>query len=174
MILAASLAGAAWLTGGPVARLFEVLDCRGEEARVVGGAVRDALINRAVGEIDIATTALPEEVVRRADRAKIRSVPTGIDHGTVTLIVGLAVLALGVVEVTAREHFSGYRSHTTLLAAIPAVALGIGLVSIIGTDRRNRGPVLLAVALPVFALLVWFLRRRFQIARHARAVRARR
>jgi hypothetical protein len=97
-----------------------------------------------------------------------------IRGGTVTLIVGLAVLALGVVEVTAREHFSGYRSHTTLLAAIPSVALGIALVSIIGTDRRNRGPVLLAVALPVFALLVWFLRRRFQIARHARAVRARR
>ena len=96
-----------------------------------------------------------------------------IRGGTVTLIVGLAVLALGVVEVTAREHLSGYRSHTTLLAAIPSVAIGIGLVSIIGTDRRNRGPVLLAVALPVFALLVWFLRRRFQIARHARAVRAR-
>ena len=97
-----------------------------------------------------------------------------IRGGTATLIVGLAVLALGVVEVTAREHFAGFRSHTTLLAAIPSVAIGIAVVSIIGTDRRNRGPVLLAVALPVFALLVWLLRRRFQTARHARAVRARR
>lgn len=88
MTLAASLAGAAWLEDGPVARLFEMLDCDGEEARAVGGAVRDALIGRPVGEIDIATTALPEEVVRRAARANIRSVPTGIDHGTVTLIVG--------------------------------------------------------------------------------------
>ena len=70
-----------------MARLFEVLDCDGEEARVVGGAVRDALIGRAVGEIDIATTALPDEVVRRAGHAHIKSVPTGIDHGTVTLIV---------------------------------------------------------------------------------------
>ena len=94
--------------------------------------------------------------------------------GTATLVVGLAVLALGVIEVTAREHFSGYRSHTTLLAAIPSVAIGIGLVTLIGTDRRNRGPILLAVAAPVFALLVWFLRRRFQIARHARAIRTRR
>jgi tRNA nucleotidyltransferase/poly(A) polymerase len=87
MTLPKSLAGAPWLMAGPVARLFEVLDCDGEEARVVGGAVRDALIGRPVGEIDIATTALPEEVVRRAARAHIRSVPTGIDHGTVTLIV---------------------------------------------------------------------------------------
>jgi poly(A) polymerase len=87
MTLASSLAGAPWLTEGPVARLFEVLDGDGEEARVVGGAVRDALLGRAVGEIDIATTALPEEIVRRAERAKIRSVPTGIDHGTVTLLV---------------------------------------------------------------------------------------
>ncbi len=87
MTLAASLAGATWLTSGPVARLFDMLDCDGEEARAVGGAVRDALIDRPVGEIDIATTAVPGEVVRRAARANIRSVPTGIDHGTVTLIV---------------------------------------------------------------------------------------
>jgi hypothetical protein len=93
--------------------------------------------------------------------------------GTVTLIVSLAVCALAVVEVTAREHFSGYRSHTTLLAAIPSLALGIGLLSLIGTARRNRAPVLLAVAVPVFALLVWFLRRRFATARHERAVRRR-
>jgi tRNA nucleotidyltransferase/poly(A) polymerase len=87
MTLPESLAGAAWLTEGPVARLFGVLDSDGEEARVVGGAVRDALIGRQVGEIDIATTALPDEIVRRAGRAKIRSIPTGIDHGTVTLMV---------------------------------------------------------------------------------------
>ena len=87
MTLAQTLAGADWLTAGPVARLFEVLDCDGEQARVVGGAVRDALIGRPVGEIDLATTALPEEIVRRAQRARIRSIPTGIDHGTVTLMI---------------------------------------------------------------------------------------
>lgn len=87
MTLPDSLAAAAWLTTGPVARLFEVLDGDGEEARVVGGAVRDALIGRPVGEIDIATTAEPREIIRRAARAKLRSIPTGIDHGTVTLLV---------------------------------------------------------------------------------------
>jgi hypothetical protein len=94
--------------------------------------------------------------------------------GTQALVVSLVVCALGVVEVTAREHFSGYRSHTTLLAAIPSLALGIGVLSLVGADRQNRGPLLIGVAGPVFALLVWFLRRRFQTARHERAVRLRR
>jgi hypothetical protein len=97
-----------------------------------------------------------------------------IRGGTATLVVGLTVCALGVIEVTAREHFSGYRSHTTLLAAIPALAAGIGVLSLVGVDRRNRAPLLIGVAGPLFALLVWFLRRRFQSARHERAVRLRR
>ena len=59
----------------------------GEEARVVGGAVRNALLRIPIGDIDIATTALPDEVVRRAKAAGIKSVPTGIEHGTVTLVV---------------------------------------------------------------------------------------
>ncbi len=87
MTTASMLTGADWLTRGPVARLFEVLDGDGEEARVVGGAVRDAMLGHPFREIDMATTALPQEIVRRAARASIRSVPTGIDHGTVTLIV---------------------------------------------------------------------------------------
>lgn len=81
------LRGAPWLTSGPAAQVLALLNDGGEEARVVGGAVRNALLGVAVGEIDIATTALPEEVVRRADANGIKCVPTGIDHGTVTLIV---------------------------------------------------------------------------------------
>ncbi|HKD26711.1 MAG TPA: CCA tRNA nucleotidyltransferase, partial [Xanthobacteraceae bacterium] len=61
--------------------------CDGEEARVVGGAVRNALLGQPHGDIDIATTALPEDVVRRAQAAGLKAVPTGIDHGTVTLVV---------------------------------------------------------------------------------------
>ncbi|HTT31717.1 MAG TPA: hypothetical protein VMG37_25105, partial [Solirubrobacteraceae bacterium] len=45
-----------------------------------------------------------------------------INHATVALIGGVVICLFGVVEVTTREHFSGYRSHTVLLAAIPAVA----------------------------------------------------
>src|SRR5438874_1742109 len=78
---------ALFLVAGRAGRVLELLNGGGEEARVVGGAVRNALLNIPVGDIDIATTAVPEEVVRRARSAGIKSVPTGIEHGTVTLVV---------------------------------------------------------------------------------------
>ena len=78
---------APWLKSGPTARVLELLNGDGEEARVVGGAVRNALLKIPTGDIDIATTALPTEVIRRAKAAGIKSVPTGIEHGTVTLVV---------------------------------------------------------------------------------------
>jgi len=83
----AALGDASWLTSGPAARLLAMLNGNGEEARVVGGAVRNALLGLRVGEIDVATTATPEEVMRRAAAARAKSVPTGIEHGTVTVIV---------------------------------------------------------------------------------------
>ena len=76
-----------WLTRGPLGKLLAALDRDGEEARVVGGAVRNVLLHRPPGEIDVATTALPEEVTRRAAAAGFRPVPTGIEHGTVTVVV---------------------------------------------------------------------------------------
>jgi poly(A) polymerase len=78
---------APWLSTGPAARVLSLLNGEGEEARVVGGAVRNALLGVAIGDIDIATTALPAEVIRRAKAASIKSVPTGIEHGTVTLVL---------------------------------------------------------------------------------------
>ncbi len=82
-----SLADAAWLSGGALARLLAVLDRDGEEARAVGGAVRNTLIGMPVHEIDVATTALPREVVRRVEVAGFKAVPTGIEHGTVTVVI---------------------------------------------------------------------------------------
>ena len=78
---------APWLRSGPPALVLELLNGHGEEARVVGGAVRNALLKIPIQDIDIATTALPAEVIRRAKVAGIKSVPTGIEHGTVTLVV---------------------------------------------------------------------------------------
>jgi hypothetical protein len=82
----------------------------------------------------------------------------------------LIVCALGVCEITAREHFSGYRSHTALLAGIPAVAIEAGLVALFG-EPKQRG-LLLVVVVPVFSILFWLLRRRFLIARQARVARS--
>ena len=67
--------------------LLAILNADGEQARVVGGAVRNALIGAPPGDIDIATTAVPEVVIARAKAAKLRSIPTGVAHGTVTVVV---------------------------------------------------------------------------------------
>jgi poly(A) polymerase len=81
------LTAAAWLAGGPLPRLLGVLDRDGEEARVVGGAVRNTLLGLTPHEIDVATTAVPEEVVRRVEAAGFKAVPTGIAHGTITVVI---------------------------------------------------------------------------------------
>ena len=87
MTAAPHLGEAPWLKAGPVARLLALLNRDGEEARVVGGAVRNALLRLQVGEIDVATTALPEEIVRRIEAAGGKAIPTGIEHGTVTAVI---------------------------------------------------------------------------------------
>jgi poly(A) polymerase len=81
------LGDAAWLQTGAVARLLALLNRDGEEARAVGGAVRNALLNLAVEEIDVATTAVPEEVARRVAAAGWKAIPTGIEHGTITVVI---------------------------------------------------------------------------------------
>src|SRR4029079_11278759 len=87
MTVVRRLDDAPWLRSGPAARVLGLLNGDGEEARVVGGAVRNALLKIPIGDIDIATTALPDEVMRRAKAASIKSVPTGVEHGTVTLVI---------------------------------------------------------------------------------------
>jgi hypothetical protein len=98
----------------------------------------------------------------------IASVIGFIQGGGPALVVGLIVCALGVIEVTAREHFSGYRSHTALLAAIPSVALEAGVVLAFKPSQRA---ILVLAVVPVFAGLFWWLRRRFLVARQARVAR---
>jgi tRNA nucleotidyltransferase/poly(A) polymerase len=83
-----SLAGSAWLERGPVRAIFAALSLPGEEVRVVGGAVRNALMGLPVTEIDFATTATPDVVAARADAAGLKTVPTGVEHGTLTLVAG--------------------------------------------------------------------------------------
>lgn len=92
-----------------------------------------------------------------------------VQGGGVVIVVSLIVVGLGVFEVTAREHFSGYRSHTILLALLPAVAVVAALVAIFGAPQQ-RGLVLLYLA-PPFGVLFWLLRRRFVAARQARVAR---
>lgn len=77
-----------WLTAPETQKVCAALTAGGAEAYFVGGCVRNALLGVAVSDIDIATDASPEQVLELAKMAGIRAVPTGIDHGTVTLIEG--------------------------------------------------------------------------------------
>jgi poly(A) polymerase len=82
-----SVADEAWFRDEALHRVLALLDADGGEGRVVGGAVRNSLMGLPVADIDIATTLLPETVVERAEAAGIKAVPTGIAHGTVTLVI---------------------------------------------------------------------------------------
>ena len=92
-----------------------------------------------------------------------------LNGGGPVVTVGLVIIALGVLEVTAREHFTGYRSHSTLLAALPAVALAAGVVAVFGAPGQRA--LLIVFVAPVFGVLFWLLRRRFAAARQARVAR---
>ncbi|MDX8536224.1 CCA tRNA nucleotidyltransferase [Mesorhizobium abyssinicae] len=84
-----SLAGRAdWLNEKHLQRLLAALSDGDEQARVAGGAVRNTLLGQLVADIDVATTTLPQETIRRAEAAGFKTVPTGIEHGTVTAIAG--------------------------------------------------------------------------------------
>ncbi|WP_305096579.1 CCA tRNA nucleotidyltransferase [Croceibacterium aestuarii] len=88
---------AEWIARADLAALVAALGPG--TVRWVGGAVRDTLLGKPVHDIDAATTLEPAEVVTRLGAAKIRSVPTGIEHGTVT-----AILEGGPVEITTLRH----------------------------------------------------------------------
>ncbi|GGA70895.1 cytidine(C)-cytidine(C)-adenosine (A)]-adding enzyme [Nitratireductor aestuarii] len=77
---------AAWLKDESLQKLLAVLSTDGEEARVAGGAVRNALLSQDVADVDVATTTVPDETIRRAKAAGFKVVPTGYEHGTVTVI----------------------------------------------------------------------------------------
>ncbi|MCJ2129041.1 CCA tRNA nucleotidyltransferase [Methylobacterium sp. E-045] len=69
-----------------VSHVLSVLKGDGEETRIVGGSVRDALLGQVGADIDLATTLLPQDVMRRATAASLKAIPTGIEHGTVTIL----------------------------------------------------------------------------------------
>lgn len=78
---------AEWLKSPPLRALFDALNRDGGEARVVGGAVRNSLLGTKVSDVDLATTHLPQDTMRLAKDAGFKPVPTGIEHGTVTVVV---------------------------------------------------------------------------------------
>lgn len=81
-----NLAGAEWLARPQTRAVFAALRADGAQAMAVGGAVRNALLGTPVKDVDIATTAEPADVMQLARRAGLHAVPTGFEHGTVTVV----------------------------------------------------------------------------------------
>ncbi len=76
-----------WLKDADAQAILAALASAGGEARFVGGCVRNALMGEPVADIDIATTERPERVIALLDAHGIRTVPTGLAHGTVTAVI---------------------------------------------------------------------------------------
>lgn len=91
--MTAKLPPAEWTRRSDLARLAQTLGAG--DMRWVGGVVRDSLLGLPIADVDCATRHRPEVVIDRCRAAGIRTVPTGIDHGTVT-----ALMEQGPVEVT--------------------------------------------------------------------------
>lgn len=83
---AASLKGHPVLQTAGLSEVFAAIAAAGGEARMVGGAVRNALLGEPVHEVDLATTLEPEGTMAAAQAAGLKAHPTGIDHGTVTVV----------------------------------------------------------------------------------------
>ncbi len=81
-----SLAGAPWLVRPETRAVLDALAKADHEARIVGGTVRNALLGEPVTDIDIATTATPDETIAAAGAAGLQAIPTGLSHGTVTVV----------------------------------------------------------------------------------------
>ena len=77
-----------WLTRPATQALCAALQAGGHRVFFVGGCVRNALLGEVVGDLDLATDALPEKVVLLVEAAGFKAIPTGIDHGTVTVLAG--------------------------------------------------------------------------------------
>ena len=84
--MALKIHAAKWRKWRGMERLLAALGADEGLTRYVGGAVRDDLIDLRVSDVDLATRLSPEEVVQRLEAARIKAVPTGIDHGTVTAV----------------------------------------------------------------------------------------
>jgi hypothetical protein len=100
----------------------------------------------------------------------------GVSHGGPPLFAGLAAVAIGTVEVTLREHRSGYRSHTLLLSLMPVVVFHSLVVLVVSAFTRPPAALnlaLIAVDIALFAFLFRLWRARFVDARRERAFRGR-
>ena len=101
---------APWLSAPARARVFASLAAKGHVARAVGGAVRNTLLGAPVTDVDVATTASPKEAIAAARDAGLKPLPTGIAHGTITIVVD----GIATEVTTLRRDVETYGRHATV------------------------------------------------------------
>lgn len=100
----------AWLNAAPTQAVLRMLESEGFQALLVGGCVRNALMGIPVTDVDIATDARPESVIRQAEAVGLRAVPTGLAHGTVTVVAE----SQGFEVTTFRRDIETFGRHATV------------------------------------------------------------
>jgi hypothetical protein len=100
--------------------------------------------------------------------AVIVALARGPERNVALLIAGLVAVAIGTVEVTLREHLSGYRSHTIVLSLLPVVALDSAVALLVAPFTTALKLALLAVDAAIVVFLYRLLRARFLDARRER------
>jgi poly(A) polymerase len=99
-----------WMTAPATRSLLAALGAGGATVRFVGGCVRDAILGLRPQDVDVATPEKPEQVIRRLEKAKLKAVPTGLEHGTVTAVVPPASFQI----TTLRRDVSTDGRHATV------------------------------------------------------------
>ncbi|PHQ68758.1 MAG: CCA tRNA nucleotidyltransferase [Sneathiella sp.] len=93
-----------WKTWPETDRVVTTLENAGGTARFVGGCVRDALLGLDTVDVDICTDLTPEKVMAALEKASIKAIPTGIDHGTVTAVLGKHHFEITTLRVDVKSH----------------------------------------------------------------------
>ncbi|HVM83942.1 MAG TPA: CCA tRNA nucleotidyltransferase [Candidatus Binatia bacterium] len=99
-----------WMTEGPARAVYDALARADGDPRFVGGCVRDGLLGRKIRDIDIATALEPPAIIAAADAAGLKHAPTGIEHGTVTVIAD----HVGIEVTTLRRDIETFGRHATV------------------------------------------------------------
>jgi hypothetical protein len=147
------------------------------EARSGGGAIRDPLSRGERPQAPWHPLPLSELLILVGAIGAVIGLQRGISHGGPLLLAGLAAVVIGTVEVTRREHLSGYRSHTLILAVLPVIVLHSAVILVVAAftpPPRALNLALLALDAAVFAFLFKLLRARFLDARRERTFAGRR
>jgi poly(A) polymerase len=93
-----------WLRWPETRKVLDILAGAGGEAKFVGGCVRDALLGTTSKDIDICTDLLPTETMDAFERNAIKVIPTGLDHGTVTVVIGHRHFEITTLRIDTQTH----------------------------------------------------------------------